>query len=230
MSTEQTTSTAELVEAVRGGDRDAFAKLYRDFVGVVQLAVRDQLRDADQVADAVQETFARALQSLDKLRDPERFKAWLLAIARHTAVDTRRDRSRFVLTEPEDTEPVNGSEDPAELTALRDIATMVDGLVGGLSRRDAIALRLVTLGFDVADVAKALGVRHGAAKVVLHRARRRLRAALVLQLLSNGSVTTCTELPDILDTQGIAAAGRHAETCDTCSTSARKAIYGSSDD
>jgi RNA polymerase sigma-70 factor (ECF subfamily) len=226
MSTEQTISTAELVEAVRQGDRDAFAVLYRQFVGVVQLAVRDQLRDVDQVADAVQETFARALQSLHKLRDPDKFKAWLLAIARHTAVDTLRDRSRLVLSEPEDTEPANGSQDPAELTALRDIATMVEGLVGGLSRRDAIALRLVTLGFDVADVAKALGVRHGAAKVVLHRARRRLRSALVLQLLSNGTATACVELPEVLDQQGIAAAGRHAETCETCSTSARKAIYG----
>ncbi|WP_460526282.1 RNA polymerase sigma factor [Flindersiella endophytica] len=220
------TSTAELVEAVAEGDRAAFAELYREFVSVVRLAVWDQLRDADQVAAVVQETFARALRALPKLRDPNRFRQWLLAIARHTAVDARRDQSRLVPADPDDAEPLSWSEDSAELAALRDVAAMVEGMVGGLSRQDAVALRLVTLGFDVSDVARALGVGNEAARVLLHRARSRLRSALVLQLLSSGPTTACSQLTEILDHQGIAAAGRHAETCETCSTAARKIVYG----
>lgn len=218
-------STADLVEAIKAGDREAFAVLYRQHVGVVHLAVRDQLRDPERVADTVQETFARALASLDRLRDPERFRPWLLSIARHTAIDARRDQTRFVLDDPEE-QPTGERDDPAELAALRDIAGLVDGVVGGLSRRDAVALRLITLGFDIAGVAAVLDVKHGAAKVALHRARRRLRAALVLQLLASGAATSCAELPKILDTEGLVCAGRHAETCRECEDSARRAVYG----
>jgi RNA polymerase sigma factor (sigma-70 family) len=217
---------ALLVEASRAGDQAAFGQLYKEFIGLVLKAVRDHLRDPDLVADAVQEAFARALQSLSKLRDPDRFKQWLLAIARHTAVDIRRDHSRYVYSEPEEDTPANPADDPADVTALREISGLVNGVVGGLGRRDAIALRLVALGFDVADVAVALGVSHGAAKVVLYRARRRLRAQLVLQLLASGTAAACQELSDIVDAQGVAAAGKHAEACEVCCTFARKAIYG----
>lgn len=221
------TDVGSLVHAVRAGNREAFEPLYRENVRAVQLAVRDQLRDPERIADAVQETFARALASLDKLRDPERFRPWLLSIARHTAVDFRRHQNRVVLDELTDVDiPTPDGSDPAELAALRDTASLVRGLVIGLSQRDAVALSLVTLGFDVADVAAALHIKHGAAKVVLHRARRRLRAALVLQLLSSGAATRCPELAVIVTRAGTPAAARHAETCPLCEEAARRAVYG----
>ncbi|WP_020577704.1 RNA polymerase sigma factor [Actinopolymorpha alba] len=220
-------SVASLVHAVRAGNREAFEPLYRIHVGAVQLAVRDHLRDPDRVADAVQETFARALASLDKLRDPERFRPWLLSIARHTAVDFRRNLSRITEDELDEVDVATpDNNDPAELAALRDVAAVVNGLVVGLSQRDAVALNLVTLGFEVADVAAALGIKHGAAKVVLHRARRRLRAALVLQLLSGGADTRCRELATIVEREGTTAAARHAESCSVCEESVRRALYG----
>jgi RNA polymerase sigma factor (sigma-70 family) len=220
------TDVVSLVLAVRAGDREAFAPLYRENVRAVQLAVRDQLRDPERVADAVQETFARALASLDKLRDPERFRSWLLSIARHTAVDFRRHQNRVAVDEltEVDVATADGS-DPAELAALHDIAGLVNGLVIGLSQRDAVALSLVTLGFEVADVAATLGIKHGAAKVVLHRARRRLRAALVLRLLSTGTTTRCPELVALVNRAGTSTAARHAETCPACAESARRALY-----
>lgn len=221
------TDVASLVEAVRSGDGEAFTPLYRENVRAVHLAVRDQLRDPERIADAVQETFARALASLDKLRDPERFRPWLLAIARHTAVDIRRHQNRVGLEELNDDDVVTSdTSDPAELAALRDIAALVNGLVIGLSSRDALALSLVTLGFDVADVAAALRVKHGAAKVVLHRARRRLRAALVLRLLAAGAAVRCPELGPIVNQGGTTAGARHAERCPLCEETARRAIYG----
>ncbi|HEY8455495.1 MAG TPA: RNA polymerase sigma factor [Actinopolymorphaceae bacterium] len=221
------TDVASLVEAVRGGDREAFAPLYREHVGAVHLAVRDHLHDPERIADAVQETFARALASLHKLRDPGRFRPWLLAIARHTAVDIRRNQNRISLDELDETDlTTQDADDPAELAALRDLAGVVNGLVIGLSQRDAIALSLVTLGFDVADIAAALQVKKGAAKVVLHRARRRLRAALVLQLLSSGAATRCPDLASIVERGGTAAGARHAESCTFCEETVRHAIHG----
>src|SRR4051794_30351186 len=88
------TQDAALVEAVRSGDVDAFSALYRTHVGAVRAAVRDNVHDAEGIADVVQDTFVRALERLPSLRDPERFRPWLLSIARNTAIDARRVRTR----------------------------------------------------------------------------------------------------------------------------------------
>src|SRR3954471_7984221 len=85
---------AELVARIREGDADAFSELYRLHSHAVGTAVRDNVHDADGVADVVQETFTRALARLDSLRQPDRFRPWLLSIARHAAVDHRRHATR----------------------------------------------------------------------------------------------------------------------------------------
>ena len=77
-------SDAELVDAVRTGDLPAFEVLYKRHLAGVRAAVRDQIRDAHDAAEVVQETFARALGALAGLQSAERFRPWLLSIARHT--------------------------------------------------------------------------------------------------------------------------------------------------
>ena len=42
----------------------------------------------------MQEAFARALQRLDTLQQPDRFRSWLLSIARNVAIDLRRVSGR----------------------------------------------------------------------------------------------------------------------------------------
>jgi RNA polymerase sigma-70 factor (ECF subfamily) len=168
---------------VRAGDTAAFAELYRTHAGAVAVAVRDNVRGPDSVADVVQEAFVRALERLDTLREPDRFRPWVLAIARNAAVDERR-HTRRVSTDLDDAVGELASADvgPEDLAELRDVVQTVRGCVAGLSRRDATAVALVSeLGFTPAEVGAALGISPGAAKVVVHRARRRLQAALELE-------------------------------------------------
>jgi RNA polymerase sigma factor (sigma-70 family) len=176
---------AGLVALIRDGNVLAFADLYRAHAPSVAFAVRDHVRDPETVADLVQESFARALERLDSLREPEHFGAWVLQIARHAAIDERRQRGRVRLA-AEDLalhlkESTAGPEDLAE---LRDLLHRVRGCIAGLSRRDATAVVLVgELGFSPAALGAALGISPGSAKVVVHRARRRLADALAQQEL-----------------------------------------------
>jgi RNA polymerase sigma-70 factor (ECF subfamily) len=170
-----------LVEGIRRGERAVFETLYRRHLRAVRAVVRDQIQDPDEAAEVVQEIFARALESLPGLMHSERFRPWLLAIARHTAVDARRGRVRARPELLDAAEELPAPEPgPAELADVADMVAVVRRSVAVLSRRDATAVGLVALGFGVGDVAHALGIGHGAAKVALHRARRRLRAALLL--------------------------------------------------
>jgi RNA polymerase sigma factor (sigma-70 family) len=175
-------SDAECVEKVRAGDTAAFADLYRAHAPAVAVAVRANIRDSEAVADVVQEAFLRALEQLDSLREADRFRPWVLAIARNAAVDERRHHQRVVADLDAAGELTSSEVGPEDLAELRDAVRAVRGCVAGLSRRDATAVALVSeLGFGPAEVGAALGISPGAAKVVVHRARRRLQAALELE-------------------------------------------------
>src|SRR5262245_11956720 len=85
----------QLVEQARRGDRDAYEVLASTaFDGLYALAHRI-LRDAERTDDAVQECLISAWRQLPRLRDPDRFDAWLrrlLVNACHN--ETRRARRR----------------------------------------------------------------------------------------------------------------------------------------
>lgn len=206
---------ARLVAQVRDGDQEAFGALYAAHVRAVNAAVFDRVPNADLRADVVQECFVRALTRLGQLRDAASFRPWLLAIARNTAIDHLRVARDVDAVDDEALEalpdPVAGPEDLANLAEL---ATQVrDGLVR-LSRRDATALSMaVQLGLSTQDLAGALGVSPGAAKVALHRARNRLRQALRLQVLVGSQGGACDELRKLYDEGELAAAVRHTERC-----------------
>jgi RNA polymerase sigma-70 factor (ECF subfamily) len=94
------TSDADLVRAAREGEAWATDALVRRHQRRLNgLAFRLIGRDAD-VDDLVQESFASALLSLDRLKDPEAFAGWLNAILVRTAskmIRRRRLLARFGL-------------------------------------------------------------------------------------------------------------------------------------
>ena len=210
-------SDADLVAAVRSGDARAFADLYREHVDAVRRVAYHLVGDSDATADAVQDTFASALQHLDDLREPERFRPWLLAIARHAATDQLRARRRLTaLDRTHDDLLAATGPGPESVAEIRELADQVQGCVAGLTKRDAAAVTMVTqLGFTPAQVANALGVTQGAAKVIVHRARRRLRNALTLQLMVEQPGLACEEFQKLLADDPLAAS-KHIESCVTC--------------
>lgn len=188
----QSWTEAALVLAVREGSSDAFAELYRRHSPAARTAIGDHVDDREQQLDVVQEVFTRALARLDTLRDPSLFRPWVLQIARNTAIDDLRARlrARMVPLGAED-DPRFLSEDPGpDIEAeVRELAEAVNGGVVAASARDAAVLSMtVRLGFGPAEIASALGTSSGNAKVILHRARRRLRAAIEEQELLAATV------------------------------------------
>ena len=126
------------VTAALGGDPTGFAALYRRHVGAVRMAIRDNVHDTEGVADAVQDTFAKAFSRLPALREPDRFRPWLLQIARNTAIDHRRVRRRIEIDDNAETEALaDDGIGPDAQAELNDLATLVNGCVAALSPRDA---------------------------------------------------------------------------------------------
>ena len=87
-------SDGTLVLGVRNGDRSAFAELYDRRARLIRAVCYDATRDLHTAADLTQEVFLRAYTNLGKLHDPQRFTAWLVAIARQVCREWRRRKSR----------------------------------------------------------------------------------------------------------------------------------------
>jgi RNA polymerase sigma-70 factor (ECF subfamily) len=171
-----------LVDRARTGDRQAFDDLVRlTYTDTYTLAVR-LTGDEEDARDVVQETYMRAYRGLSRFRGDAQFSTWLYRITANCANTHLGRRIRHRHDELTDDDPLVDDRpeiDPqhrAENEALR----------GRL--REALEvlpprLRAVVVLRDVYDlpheaIAAELGISESAAKVRLHRARRRLREEL----------------------------------------------------
>ncbi|MBV9024650.1 MAG: sigma-70 family RNA polymerase sigma factor [Streptomycetaceae bacterium] len=74
-------SGTDLVNAARSGDTRAQAILFSEYLPLVYNIVGRGLHGHADVDDVVQETMLRAMRALPRLREPERFRSWIVAIA-----------------------------------------------------------------------------------------------------------------------------------------------------
>lgn len=218
-------SFSDDVVAARAGDRTAFARLMEHHVRLVRTVVRDQVHSPDDIADCVQETFAKALRSLETLRDPERFRPWLTSIARRVAIDHRRRRVRDLavlshLVDADD-EVRCSRPSPESVVARQHLGDTVRARVRDLPPREAAAVVMASYQDRTPpEIADELGVTIGNAKVIVHRARRRLRGAIVEQVHAADQLT-CPGL----DHSDHARIADHLESCSECHRQAHRQLH-----
>lgn len=165
-------------------DPDIFEAFYREHVERVQVFVARRIGDRERAADLTAEIFLAAIDSAPRYRARRGApKAWLLGIARVVVAGDARQRERRRQGE----ERVRGSallddDDAARLDARIDAAAHSRELYAAMDRLpegERAVLELVAIDeLSLAEAAKAAGVRPVAARVRLHRARRKLRAEL----------------------------------------------------
>jgi RNA polymerase sigma-70 factor (ECF subfamily) len=156
-----------VVSAARRGDRRAFAELYRRFSRAVHGVVLAKVAYGD-AADVVQDVFAIALERLPQLGEVAAFPGWLLAIARHRAID--HVRSKKPTDElPELSVAASRSAEVAQvLAALRALPE---------AYQETMILRLVE-GMSGPEIAEQTGLSPGSVRVNLHRGMKLLRERL----------------------------------------------------
>lgn len=208
---------AALVAMARAGDTEGFTILYRRHFVAVHRVVAQGVHNGEDRNDVVQEVFTRALERLVQLRNDDQFRPWLLTIARNTVIDLQRVGRRSPARQTLDDVYATTELSAIELAELAEVAEVVHGCVSRLSTRDAAVVTMVTVhGFSTGDVARAVGVNEATARVILHRARRRLRDALVLQALVRGSIRGCSRLDGLVTGDESAGFERHARSCSEC--------------
>ena len=173
------------MRAARQGDEAAFAELVARHYEPLVASCRRLLGDTDLARDAAQEAALRALLGLDRLRDDERFGAWLIGIGLNVGrslLGGRRSRARSLEALRQDAggaEPVATDPEPVDTIVADDLAARVRAAIAALpaGQRRAVALFYLA-GLTHAEIAEEVGTRPGAVKTRLYNARRSLRASL----------------------------------------------------
>lgn len=170
----------DCVSCAQKGCPLAFAQIHRWYRPLVWHVVRSRTRAYEEVPDLVQETFLRAWTHLGAVRDPACIGAWLCQIARHVVTDHGRvaqARPHLVVLDGESGDGV--APCPSVTVEQRDALDRVWRAVGTLPSRDAQVIALAVRHDSATEpIAASLGIATGHAKVVLHRARQRLRDAV----------------------------------------------------
>jgi len=135
----------------------------------VALGVLRNAADAEEVA---QEAFIRAYRNFHRLRDRERFRAWLARIAWRLALDrwrssSRRERREQIAGEPMPEQTVE------ELAASHEFQGRLQAAIDELPPKLRQVLILAAVeGYNIREVSHLLGLPDGTVKSRLHLARK----------------------------------------------------------
>jgi RNA polymerase sigma-70 factor (ECF subfamily) len=100
-----------LIEAAADGDIESFGELCRRYYAVMAAIAYSILSDHQLAEDAAQESFARALINLKKLKNRSRFAPWLAAICRNVAKDMVAARVKWTKAEDLSQTAQNNNDD-----------------------------------------------------------------------------------------------------------------------
>jgi len=184
---------AYLIQAAADGDSPAFGELMRRFKPEVLGLIERQVRKRAEVDELYQETSIRAFRSLGNLRDPNRFRGWLLRIAYNTSVDWIRRRQHHRRTRRLDDDP----EDP-DRTPHRDdgeahrseyfLPYLVDEIARLKPKHAAVVLLRGLEGLTYREIAAHLNISMPSVKIYLFRARHCLRNRMALVTVEDSAI------------------------------------------
>lgn len=160
-------------------DFDAFAELYRRHLDRIYRFVRSQVPDDSTAEDLTAQVFFKALSSAGSFRGEAAYRSWLYRIAHNVVASWGRQRARSPLVVEDLPESEDLTPSPATQAIAGEQRAMVRAKVAELppAQREVVALRYLE-EFSIEEVADVTDRSKGAVRILLHRARLRLRRSL----------------------------------------------------
>ena len=165
-----------MVMAALGGDDAAFETVIRTYGRRVYVVAYAILQDVSEAEDTVQDTFLKAHQQRGKLREPEKFPAWLLTVARNGARDRLRRRRPQADEETFDSLVDHQAVTPGSRLEQEEHQARIRRALATLPEEHRTALTLRYLeGLDYRAIETTMGLSNGALRGILGRALGTLR-------------------------------------------------------
>ena len=197
---------AELVRALRAGDEEAFMTVVRRYNGLMLRVALGHVRSQAVAEEVVQETWCAVLAGIDRFEGRAALKTWILRILVNRAKTRGQREARcvpFSALAAEDDDgpavdpdrflpadharypggwsaaPAEWSQTPDERMLSGEVRERIRAAIETLPARQqaVIALRDIE-GWSPEEICEVLDLSEGNQRVLLHRARSRVRAEL----------------------------------------------------
>lgn len=177
--------TEGLVKAFRQGDQQAFNRLVLLYQTKIFNLCLNYVKAPEEAKDLAQDIFITAYRALPKLREENKFGAWLYQIAvnhcrnRYKRLSRRGFFSNRSLDDPDTYLQVTGDESPENKLEKNDVIQFVRKTIdslGGAEREILILRDLQELSYD--EISIILDIPLGTVKSKLNRARSSLKDRL----------------------------------------------------
>lgn len=164
----------ELIEQVRSGNEEAFARLLKHYTPYVYRTAFAFLHDEHESEDVAQEIFLKVYRSIRELQDLGAFAAWFKRIITNSCLDRLRKQRP---TPVPDTQLNHIMEkNPQQWDQHLEIQEAINQLIPVY--REAVLLR-EWQGYDYQEIATLLSIPLGTVKSRIHEARVQLRKILL---------------------------------------------------
>jgi RNA polymerase sigma-70 factor, ECF subfamily len=168
-------SQASTFDRAAGGDEVAFARLVAEHQPAMARVAFVICGDPDVTRDATQNAWTIAWRRLATVREPERLRSWLVAIAANEARQAVRRRRRRPVTDLSAVMADESGGDPADALGVVDLQHALADLAP--DERRLLALRFVA-GLDSGEIARHLGLSASGVRSRLARLMDRLRSEM----------------------------------------------------
>src|SRR5690349_3777527 len=176
------TARSELVrEGAQADARREFEHLLGECGPLAFRVARGVLRNTADAEDVAQEALLRAYRKFDQLRDPQRFRGWLVRVAFRIALDRARSAKRREQRECDWAHPMRLPAPPTteDLAASSEFQAHFDRALDTLPDKLRLVLLLCAMeGHTLEEVAGMLGIPVGTVKSRLFVARKKLAEKL----------------------------------------------------
>jgi len=221
---------SDVVASIVSGDPEGLAVAYDRYASDLFGYCRSLLAEPADAADAVQDTFVIAASKLGGLREPDRLRAWLFAVARNECL--HRLKSRRAAAPLQDApEQADDSADVARPAERGETIALVRAAADGLNDGERDVINQLWHGLEVSEVAAVLGMSRNHAYALFSRARQQLEASIGVLLVGRAGRRDCAALDSLLgDWDGRLTArlrkrvGRHIDQCRVCSDRKRREL------
>ena len=194
----------QILVALKRGDESAFCQLVERHQSLMLRVARRYVRSAAVAEDVVQETWLGVLSGLDRFEGRASLKTWIFRILTNRAI-TRAEREGRVLPfssvtgddadpavdpdrfRPEGDQwpggwksfPASWDGLPEERLLARETLALVGAAIAALPERQHVVILMRDIeGWSAGEVCEALAISEANQRVLLHRARSKVRRSL----------------------------------------------------
>lgn len=171
-----------LIERIRNKDDAAFEQLLDLYYSPMLRVAMNFVRTADEADEVIQDTWIAVMSGIHKFERRSSFKTWLFRILINRARTRGRREGRTVTVAPDDSTLIVASKalNPEQEVLEGELRAVVEAAVATLPAPQSLVITLRDIeGWTADEVCDALKLTRGNQRVLLHRARMKVRELII---------------------------------------------------